>query len=220
MSAASDRHNGPTPARTDPFPESEGDSVAHRALRADAARNRERVIAAATQAFASDGIDVPMEAIAKRAGVGVATIYRQFPTKESLFAAIVESEMDGVRAFALHLEHAEDAGEALHEFVCRVLETVSSKRDIAQALERSGAKSKQNSDLEEMWRLTVAPLVERAKEAGFIRSDVELDEVLYLISGTCSAVMNHGPDRGARMRMARVICDGLRPDPPSLVRRD
>jgi AcrR family transcriptional regulator len=214
VNAVPDRPGGPTPTGIDPFPaESENDPVAQRALRADAARNRERVIAAATEAFASEGIDVSMEAIARRAGVGVATIYRQFPTKESLFAAIVETEMDGVRDFARHLEQAEDAGEALFQFVCRVVETAASKRDLAEALERSGAKSKQNSEVEQMWRATVAPLVERARQTGAVRSDADVDEVLYLISGTCSAVMHHEPDRGVRTRMARVICDGLRPEP-------
>lgn len=214
MSAASNLHPSSTPTHAEPFPppESEDDSAASRKLRADAARNRERVIAAATKAFASDGIDVSMEAIAKRAGVGVATIYRQFPTKESLFFAVVENEIDEVGAFARQLEKAEDAGAALYEFVCRVLESVSSKRDLAEALERSGAKSKQSPEVEQRWRATVAPLVERAKFQRAVRSDVEVDDVLYLVSGTCSAVMNHGPDRRTRMRMARVICDGLRPD--------
>lgn len=214
MSAAPNPHGSPTPTHLEPFPppEAEDDSAASHKLRADAARNRERVIAAATKAFASEGIDVSMEAIAKRAGVGVATIYRQFPTKESLFVAIVENELAEIRVFARRLEKAEDAGAALYEFVCRVLETVSSKRDLAEALERSGAKSKQSPEVEQMWRATVAPLVERAKSEGAVRSDVEVDEVLYLVSGTCSAVMNHAPEHGTRTRMARVICDGLRPD--------
>jgi hypothetical protein len=113
--------------------------------------------------------------------------------------------------FPRQLEHAEDAGKALYEFVSRVLEMVSRKRDLAEALERSGAKSKQSPEVEAMWRATIAPLVERARQSAAVRPDVEVDDVLFLVSGSCSAVINHNPDRETRTRMARVICDGLRP---------
>ena len=103
MSSPTNPHQ-PTPTGADQFPRRDdaADPPAPR-LRADAARNREHVITAATEAFASEGIDVPMEVIAKRAGVGVATIYRQFPTKESLFMAIVQKEMHDVLEFAREL---------------------------------------------------------------------------------------------------------------------
>lgn len=204
--------NAQTPTGADQFPtlDDTEDPAAPR-LRADAARNRARVIGAATEAFASEGIDVPMEVIAKRAEVGVATIYRQFPTKESLFAAIVQKEMHDVMEFARELANAKDAGAALCEFISRVLETVASKRDLAEALEDSGAKAK-SPELQELWRATLAPLVQRAKQAGAVRTDVELDEILFLVSGSCSAIINHGPDERSRARIARVIYDGLRPD--------
>jgi AcrR family transcriptional regulator len=216
MSAATNPKE-PTPPGAGQFPPVEdSEDPGERRLRADAARNRDRVISAATEAFASEGIDVPMEVIAKRAGVGVATIYRQFPTKESLFAAIVQKEMYGMVEFArelanAELANAEDAGTALHEFISRVIETVASKRDLAEALEDSGAKSR-SPELQALWRATLAPLVERATKAGAIRSDVDVDEVLLLVSGACSAVMNHGPDERSRALLARVIFDGLRPE--------
>jgi AcrR family transcriptional regulator len=186
------------------------DDDSSRRLRADAARNRERVIEAATAAFAEDGIDVPMETIAKRAGVGVGTIYRQFPTKETLFLAVVYHEMEGVAEYARELANADDPGTALHAFVARVLDSVASKRDLAQALEKIGAKTKETPEMQAFWRGMIAPLVERARSAGAVRPDVGVDEVLFLISGTCSAVINHGPDKETRMRMAEVVCDGLR----------
>jgi AcrR family transcriptional regulator len=198
------------PALGDPGIPAAADEETSRRLRADAARNRARVIEAAKAAFAEEGIDVSMETIAKRAGVGVGTIYRQFPTKETLFLAVVHHEMEGVAKFACRLAESDDPAGALYAFVARVLNTVASKRDLAQALEQSGAKPRESPEMQAFWRAMIAPLVERAKSAGELRSDVTVDEVLFLISGTCSAVINHGPDKKARMRMAEVVCDGLR----------
>jgi AcrR family transcriptional regulator len=180
-------------------------------LRADAARNRARVVAAATEAFAEEGIAVPMEVIAKRAGVGVATIYRQFPTKESLFLAVVQHEMQHVFAVARELEQSDDPAGALGEFVGRLLETVAAKRDVAQALDRSGFKPKESPEVQQVWRDALTPLVERARSAGAVREDLTADDVLFLISGACSAVVSHAPDEAARQRMGRVLCDGFRP---------
>lgn len=182
-------------------------------LRADAARNLERVVAAATEAFAEDGIAVPMEVIAKRAGVGVATIYRQFPTKESLFLAVVQREMKKIFGLARELERSDDPAAALAEFVSVLLDTVASKRDLAQALERSGLHTKESPEVEQLWRASLQGLVERAKRAGAVCEDLSVDDVLFLVSGACSAVINHAPDREARQRMGRVLCDGFRPSP-------
>jgi AcrR family transcriptional regulator len=221
MSAASSDQQPPTSPEDVAFPVTDDSDLAEQAvdaetsrrLRADAARNRERVIAAATASFAEEGIDVPMETIAKRAGVGVGTIYRQFPTKENLFLAVVHHEMQGVAEFARQLSRADDPGAALSAFLGRVLDTVASKRDLAQALEHSGAKTPPTPEMQEFWRAMLAPLVDRARDAGAVRSDVSVDEVLFLISGTCSAVVNHAPDEQARKRMADVVCDGLRSKP-------
>lgn len=177
------------------------------------------MISAALESFAEEGIEVPMETIAKRAGVGVATIYRQFPTKESLFEAVVLQEMQKVFALAREAERAEDPEAALAEFIDTLLDTVASKRDLAQALERSGIKSKEKSpEMQEIWRSALSGLVERAKQEGVIRPELSIDEVLFMISGTCSAVINHGPDRASREQMARVVCHGLRPDPTTKTR--
>lgn len=205
---------GSTAEPASPFPsgdEFEGPDRTGAPLRADAARNRARVVAAATEAFAEEGVAVSMEAIAKRAGVGVATIYRQFPTKETLFLAVVQHEMHRVFAVARGLEQSDDPGAALSEFVEVVLETVAAKRDVAQALDRSGVSPKESPEVQQIWRDALTPLVERARAAGAVRDELTVDDVLFLISGVCSAVVSHAPDRKARQRMGRALCDGFRP---------
>lgn len=169
---------------------------------------------AATEAFAAEGIAVSMDAIARRAGVGVGTIYRQFPTKESLYGAVVRHEMEQFLAEARRLATSEDPGAALFGFLERLLEVVASKRDLVETLERAGEDLKMHSsEVQAEWNAVVGALVERAQSASEIRSDVATDDVLALIGGTCGAVLHGHLDRASRQRMATVVCDGLRPQP-------
>src|SRR5436190_8854684 len=113
--------------------------MTERPLRADARRNRARVLEVATEVFEKDGIDVPVEEIARRAGLGVGTLYRHFPTKEALFEAIVVGRMQGLVAEARgRLEALEakrgDAGEAFFAILGRVIEEGALKKDFIDAL--------------------------------------------------------------------------------------
>lgn len=181
-----------------------------RPLRADARRNRERVIAAATEAFASEAMAVSMDEIARRAGVGVGTIYRQFPTKESLYAAVCRHGLEQIVQQARALCDAEDPGEALFTFVHEVLDAVAAKRDLVETLEHGGTDIKAElADVHGAWEQAVGVLVERAQRAGALRADVTVGDVLALVSGTCAAVMNGRLDPFSRDRLATVVCDGL-----------
>ncbi|HLX78648.1 MAG TPA: TetR/AcrR family transcriptional regulator, partial [Acidimicrobiales bacterium] len=184
-----------------------------RQLRADALRNRTKVIEAAIEAFSAEGVSVPMDAIAERAGVGVGTIYRQFPTKEALYRAVVHYHLDQVLEELRQLVSAEDAGEALFGFVARLLEMAASKQDLVEMLERSGIAFKGVKDEwegEKEWLESFAVLVERAQAAGAVRADVRVDDVIALVGGTCAAVNHHDRDAASRDRLAKVVCDGLR----------
>ncbi|HEY1552270.1 MAG TPA: helix-turn-helix domain-containing protein, partial [Kofleriaceae bacterium] len=101
-----------------------------RELRADAKRNRERVLAIAQQVFAAEGLAVPIDEIAKRAGVGIGTVYRHFPTKEALFAAIVHDRMERLIEYATSLGNAAKPGDALFAVLDRLIEDGGHKKDL------------------------------------------------------------------------------------------
>ncbi len=188
-----------------------GTPPAARPLRADALRNRRRVIEAATEAFARSGIAVPMDEIAESAGVGVGTLYRHFPTKEALFAAVVRHHLEVLVDEARRLQGADDPGSALFAFFGRMVEEASSKQDVVEALNQAGVDFKSASgDLKKEFSAAVAALVQRAREAAAIRADVEDQEVLSLLAGACMATAHLGTGAECRQRVVQVICDGLR----------
>ena len=181
-----------------------------RPLRADAARNRQRVLEVAQAVFASDGLAVPIDVIARRAGLGVGTLYRHFPTKEALFAAIVIERMDRLAAEARALAGAREPGEAFFGFLARLLDEGAAKKDLAHALAGSGYELTSAPHRRGV-RAAVRTLLARAQREGAVRRDVDVDEVLALVKGTFVAVDARGGGPRARRRMLAVLCDGLRP---------
>jgi AcrR family transcriptional regulator len=150
-----------------------------RAQRADARRNRERLLAAATEAFAEAGTDVSLEAIAKRAGVGIGTLYRHFPSRAALVEAAYRSEVDHLCDAAKELlaEHPPDA--ALAEWMDRYVGYGAAKRGMSDALQ-SVVASKSDLYAESRTRIleAIATLLEAGAAAGTIRSDVDAEDVL------------------------------------------
>ena len=182
-----------------------------RPLRADARKNRARLLAAAEEVFAEKGVSVPIDEVARRAGVGVGTLYRHFPTKEALFVAVVATHLEDLRDESRLLLEAPDPGEALFVFIEHLGQQVLVKHDLADALAEAGIdiKAEMAGEMAEM-NDNVQRLIVRAQEAGAIRDDVCVKEVFGLVVGSCMAAKQHGADRGAQERMIGVVLDGLR----------
>lgn len=192
-----------------------GDQVAgHTELphqRADARRNRGQILQAAETCFAEQGIGVPIDDIARAAHVGVGTVYRHFPTKEALLEAVIITHMEKLTAEARDLASSDDPGEAFFAFLARMAEEGSAKRDLIDALGGSGLEFKertspQKADLTE----AIEVLLQRAQQAGAVRSDVELADLFGLVMGAC-AFAAHIETGSSQARMLSVVCDGLRP---------
>ena len=180
-------------------------------LRADARRNRERVLEAARQCYARSGLDAQVDEIARCAGVGVGTVYRHFPTKDALSAALAADHFHRLaeRARAA-LEHA-DPWEGFTEFMRRAAEQQASDRALAEVMAvqpdvmREAAMNR--ADLHE----AVAVLVARAQAAGELRPDIVPEDVPMLMCGLGRATSagSGGPAMSGQRYLA-IVLDGLR----------
>ncbi|MEU7801177.1 helix-turn-helix domain-containing protein [Micromonospora arborensis] len=177
---------------------------AQRPKRADARRNYDALIAAARDAFAENGAAASLEDVARRAGVGIGTLYRNFPTRRHLFEAVYVEE---VRALS---RSAEDLAElppwdALVAWLHRFVAYVATKRALAEQL-------LQDSEIFTSCRTEIyaagEPLMSRAQAAGVVRDDIGFDDVVRLISGLTMAQF---PSPEQRDRVLGVALDGLRP---------
>jgi AcrR family transcriptional regulator len=191
-----------------------------RELRADAQRNRERIIAAALEVFAEQGLEASTAEIAKHAGVGEATLFRRFPTKDDLILAIVETQMDRMIEIATDCLEDPDPGAGFERFLYEVIERSVGDRGV---LEGAKAECTVNAGLEDRRRAILglmSSLVKRAQEAGAIRADLSGTDVGLLINAASSAA--ELPFPGLRddlwKRYMRIILDGLRPEGASKLR--
>jgi AcrR family transcriptional regulator len=184
-------------------------------LRADAQRNRLRVLEVAQAVFAAEGLAVPIDEIARRAGLGVGTLYRHFPTKEALLEAILLARMEQVTESARALAEDEDAGKAFFGLLARLGEENIPKKDLIEALARAGFDLKRAGEVKREMIRTIGRLLERAQRAGAVRGDVAVEEVLSLAGGAFAAIDRYKGDASARGRLLAIMCDGLRPPPPA-----
>lgn len=189
------------------------ESATARSLRADARRNRARLLEAAEAVFTAEGVSAQVEAIAKRAGVGVGTVYRHFPTKEALFEAILVSRVERLAGEADSLSSASDAGAAFFGLFTRIVEEAAAKRAFAAALASAGVDVKAaTSAAGQELRRAFGTLLIRAQRAGAVRDDVDFDQVMAVLIGACLAAEQANLDRGLQARALAVILDGLRAD--------
>ena len=181
-----------------------------RVQRADAVRNLAKILQAAEEVFAAEGLGVPIDEVARRAGVGIGTVYRHFPTKEALFEAIVVSRLEDLIERAQELCTATDAGAALFAFVDDLVTLAVEKKDIHDELARAGVSSAQlGAPIKDELTARVEVLLQRAQAAGAVRQDVNIVDLTTLLMGTCMAAGQQGrPECTARL--VAVICDGLR----------
>lgn len=189
-------------------------SDTQRPLRADAQRNRARVLAAAEAVFAAEGIGVPIDLIAEKAGVGVGTLYRHFPTKEKLFEAILVGRMEEIAADARRRADAPDPGAAFFAFLGYIVDESALKRDLIQALLGAGVEIEEAvADVKEDLHSSVSALLAAAQAAGAVRADVTAAVVLSLVGATCLAAER--PHLAAPPAdILAIVCDGLRPTRP------
>ena len=180
-----------------------------RPLRADAARNRARVLEVAYETFAADGLGVPIDEIARRAGVGAGTVYRHFPTKEDLYRAVVEDRIDRIVDDGHALLASGDPGEALFTFLrSMVLQWGATDRGLAEALAGFGIDVKDAvPESEEAFLELLDDLLRAAQKAGTVRRDVDVRDVKALMVGA-QAMQSYSSD--AAERLTEVVLDGLR----------
>src|SRR5712664_736479 len=178
--------------------------------RADAIRNRERVLEAAKAVFSAGGPEASLEAVARRAGVGIGTLYRHFPTREALVEAVYRREVQQLSELAEQLKSEADPVDALRRWLRSNVEFVATKKGMSAAL---ALAAQANSELMAFSydRLTkaVGALLDRAVEAGEIRSDVGPEDLLRALIGMC--YLHDQPGwQASVVRLLDVFVDGLR----------
>jgi AcrR family transcriptional regulator len=179
-------------------------------MRADARRNYQRLLAAAAAAFAERGADtVSLEEIARRAGVGIGTLYRHFPTRQALLEAVYRDQVDGLDAQARELLTAESPGAALADWVTALVAFGKTKRSLTTALlEVLDKDAEPLSSCRTVLCNATDALLERAQRAGVARADVRGTDVIRLAHGVSMAA-DMGGDPGQAGRMLALVLDGL-----------
>ena len=174
--------------------------------RSDALRNRDKVLEAAERALAAGGVGVPLDEIARRAGVGAGTVYRHFPSKDALVEAVVASRMARMAAAARSFAAQDDPGSAFFSFFAQMVGWIAVNRALVAALDRrTGIPAASGSKRE--FQAALSELRLRAQRAGVVRGDVDDDDVIALLTGCVAMVAV----RGSADRMVALACDALRP---------
>lgn len=179
--------------------------------RADARRNYDRLLAAAAGAFAEHGADdVSLEEIARRAGVGIGTLYRHFPARQALLEAVYKDQVDGLEVLAGKLLASESPADALAQWMKAFVAFGRTKRSLSTALVATmGKDSEFLSACSTTLRSCTDALLGRAKEAGLVRPDVQPADVLRLSHGLILASDAAPSDPGQADRMLGLLIDGL-----------
>ncbi len=179
--------------------------------RADARRNYELLIAAATEAFAERGADdVSLEEIARRAGVGIGTLYRHFPARQTLLEAVYKDQVEGLEVLAGKLLVYESPGDALAEWLRAFAAFGRTKRSLSAALMATlGKDSELLSACSQVLRGCTGALLARAQEAGVVRQDVQSADLLRLTHALIMATDAPGGDPGQADRMFSLLMAGL-----------
>jgi len=180
-----------------------------RPMRADAARNRARVLAVAYEMMAAGGLSVPIDEIARRAGVGAGTVYRHFPTKEALFGAVIQDRLAQMVAAGRALLESAEPGEALHAFITSMVAQGATDMSLAQAMAGYGIDVDVVAPQAEAEFLgLLGDLLAAAQRAGTARPDVTVPEAKALIVGA-QAMQGYNP--AVAERVTDIVLDGLRP---------
>ncbi len=183
---------------------------ARRVQRADARTNRGRILDVAEEVFGAGGESASTEEVARRAGVGIATVFRHFPTKAALLQAVLVRRFDRLRERAEALLDAADPGAAFFDFFGHLVADAATKIAIGEALLEAGGDSDgEAARASNGLRQAVGTLLRRAQHAGAVRADVELPEVYALLVGTSRAAAHAHLDPEVKDRMLTIVFDGL-----------
>ncbi|MET9230654.1 helix-turn-helix domain-containing protein [Lentzea sp. NPDC003310] len=169
-------------------------------MRADAARNRAKVLDAARELFAEQGFDVPLDEIAAKAGVGPGTVYRHFPTKQALFQAVTEARVSAMIASA---GSSGDPGADLFAFLRKMAGEAAAKRDMSDAIAVP-------SELRDSLHATLGGLLARAQEAGAVRADIVTQDLVSLMKGMLQS-MHEGANPQV---LLEIVLQGLQSRKP------
>jgi AcrR family transcriptional regulator len=187
-------------------------SPTRRAPRSDALRNRERVLAAAEQVFASRGLDATLDEVATAAGVGVGTVYRRFPSKADLLDAVFERRVDAGLDLLAECRQLPTAWAALREFLRRIVAMQSEDRGLHEFLYAADTGRAQFEQLRARIEPPLTDLIERAKAEGALRADFRATDVpplTFMLTRLAHTDRTIGP--ALSRRYLQLILDGLRP---------
>lgn len=184
------------------------------ALRADARRNRARILAAAEEVFAEHGAAASTEDVASRAGVAIGTVFRHFPTKNDLLRAIMKNLLERLTAEVVALSAEGDPATGLFVFFTRMVEQAAAKKTVADLLMRTGLDVQIAEPVQALAE-GIGDLLARAQRAGAVRADVQIGDVMALLTSTCQGALHSGWDDDLRRRTLAIIFDGLRTPPIS-----
>jgi AcrR family transcriptional regulator len=179
-----------------------------RPKRADARRNYEKVLAAAREAFAEGGESTALEEIARRAGVGIGTLYRNFPNRQALLETLYLEEVEGICRMAEEQRESADPWEALTNWFERFIGYIATKQALAAELTNYLDRDAQlfKSSRAALWAAG-EPLLTRAQEAGVVRPDAEIGDVMHMVMGIAKVP---AADPSQTTHIVRMALDGLR----------
>ena len=181
-------------------------------LRADAERNRRLLLDAAAAAFAEHGLEVGVGEIARRAGVGRGTVFRRFPTKEHLIAAVVVDRMNQASDRGRELLDDPDPGGALFELLAAMVEAAQTDRALFEAVADTFLANEEIRAAQTDLIGVLGQLLSRAQEAGTVRDDVGALDLLMMFKGACEAARPFN-DPGVALRQLELVRAALRPVP-------
>jgi len=181
-----------------------------RPLRADARRNREKVLTAARAVFSEHGRDAQIDDVARRAGVGVGTVYRHFPTKEALIEALMVAAFEAIAAQAEAALEVEDPWEAFASVLWKGAEIMSADRALSEVFASIPGAMESAMPTVEGLTASMTKVIARAQEAGVLRPDLVVDDIPMVMCGIGSATKkDHRCERAWRRHLS-IVLDGLR----------
>jgi AcrR family transcriptional regulator len=185
----------------------EGEELVEAGLRADAERNRQRILVAAEEAFLERGADVPLEEVAKRAKVGIGTLYRRFPTREALLAATSNERFLSIAEMSRARDADGDPADAMRQF----LEDLAMNTSVYQSLAASlGTVIQHGTPGCNAITAEGQRLLQRAQEAGIVRGDVSFDDIICVVSGIAIAVEKDSAPASRVAHLVDLLLTGMR----------